>query len=250
MRSTPLPSRRCRHPLGFTLIEMLLVISIIALLVAMLMPTLAKARQTTHRTICSTKLHNMAMANHAYMINNRNTFPPHRYADMNAKTNWYNLLEVYGNTPDNSRCPAIETEQVDYGVKWNWVYNYNYIGYGYNGFFLGLYSHPDNTTFSYIKQRAWTRGGTVVDPGKLITFGDSSPKTIGGVDHGVSLTLWWPYIHAAKEGVNSNRHGNAGVVSFADGHAEVIIDPDKKIHPPFDGSVINSEYWDPLQRRP
>lgn len=236
---------------AFTLVEMLLVVAVIALLISILLPSLNKAKQATHRTLCSTKLHHMALANNHYMMSNRNTFPPHRQPNMDIKQNWPELLEPFGNSPDVSHCPAIESVQEDYGVKWKWAYNYHYIGYGYNGFFLGLYSHPDYSTGgTYIAQRQWTRMTSVLDPGKLIVVGDSHPKTANGADYGVSLTLWWPYINSYKEGVNSKRHGNAGVIAFADGHAEVAIDPDKTIHPPFDGSAINIEYWDPRQRRP
>lgn len=246
------PSSKTSHDprLGFTLIEMLVVVSIITLLIAMLMPALAKTRQATHRAVCSTKLHHMSVATSGYILSNRNYFPPHRQPNMDLQQNWFNLLESFGNNKDVSRCPAIDGVQDDYGVKWSWAYNYHYIGYGYNGFFLGLYSHPDYTSYGYITQRAFTRLQSVKDPTKLIVVGDSSPKTIGGANHGVSLTLWWPYIHAAKEGVNSKRHGNAGVVTFADGHVEVVENPDAKIHPPYDGSPINIEYWDPFQRKP
>jgi len=235
---------------AFTLIEMLVVVSLITLLIAMLMPALSKVRQATHRALCTTKLHHMAIATNAYIQSNRQYFPPHRQPDMNLKQNWFNLLETYGNTPEVSHCPAIEGVQNDYGVKWSWAYDYHYIGYGYNGFFLGLYSHPDYSSFGYINQRAWTRLQSVKDPTKLIVVGDSNPKTVNGANQGVSLTIWWPYIHAAKEGVNAKRHGNAGVVAFADGHVEVVADPDTKIHPPYDGSPINIEYWDPFQRKP
>ncbi len=244
-----LADARPRHR-GFTLVEMLLVVAVIALLIAMLMPGLNKARQATYRTVCTTKMHHMAMANHGYMIANRNFFPPHRQPNMDLQQNWFNLLEKYGNNAEVSRCPAIEGKQVDYGVTWSWAYNYHYIGYGYNGFFLGLYSHPNNVTVGHIVQRNWTRMGSVKDPGKLIVVGDSNPKTSGGVDHGVSLTLWWPFINSYKEGLNSNRHQNAAVVAFADGHSEVIIDPNTNAHPPSDGSAINIEYWDPQQRHP
>jgi prepilin-type N-terminal cleavage/methylation domain-containing protein/prepilin-type processing-associated H-X9-DG protein len=236
---------------AFTLVEMLLVVAVIALLISILLPSLNKAKQATHRTLCSTKLHHLSLANIGYIQDNRNTFPPHRQLDMSLNQNWFNLLEEFGNNREVSHCPAIESQQQDYGVKWNWAYNFNYLGYGYNGFFLGLYSHPEGSSFgTFIRPRQFCRMGFVKDPGKLIVHADRAVKTANGQDYGVGFSMWWPFINAYKEGVNSNRHGNAGVVSFADGHAAVVIDPDNTIHPKIDGTTEHIEYWDPAQRQP
>ncbi|MFW6039435.1 MAG: prepilin-type N-terminal cleavage/methylation domain-containing protein, partial [bacterium] len=48
---TPPESRRM--PYGFTLVELLVVISIIALLIALLLPALAAARESARRTACA-----------------------------------------------------------------------------------------------------------------------------------------------------------------------------------------------------
>jgi prepilin-type N-terminal cleavage/methylation domain-containing protein len=58
---------------GFTLVELLVVISIIAILLAVLIPSLQKARELAKRTICSTQVKQtgVGMAGYAMMFNDK-----------------------------------------------------------------------------------------------------------------------------------------------------------------------------------
>lgn len=60
---------------GFTLIELLVVISIIALLLAILMPSLSKAKQIARRTISVTRVKNWTIAANMYAHSNNDFFP-------------------------------------------------------------------------------------------------------------------------------------------------------------------------------
>lgn len=55
---------------GFTLIELLVVIAIIALLIAILLPSLGRARELSKRTVCSTRLKSMGTAAGMYTNDN------------------------------------------------------------------------------------------------------------------------------------------------------------------------------------
>jgi prepilin-type N-terminal cleavage/methylation domain-containing protein len=58
---------RRSHPGGFSLIELLVVISVIALLSAILFPVFAQAREAARRTTCLSNLRQLATAHQLYV---------------------------------------------------------------------------------------------------------------------------------------------------------------------------------------
>lgn len=60
---------------AFTLIELLVVVAVISLLVAIVLPSLARARSITRRTICLTNLHAIGVAIYMYADGNNNCMP-------------------------------------------------------------------------------------------------------------------------------------------------------------------------------
>ena len=64
-----------RHRTGFTLVELLVVIAIIALLIAVLMPALARARVVSRRTVALSNLRQLGVGLNAYAQVNGDAFP-------------------------------------------------------------------------------------------------------------------------------------------------------------------------------
>ena len=65
------------RPSGFTLVELLVVIGIIALLISILLPSLNRAREASKRIACGAMLRQIGIATRNYAVDNRDAIPPY-----------------------------------------------------------------------------------------------------------------------------------------------------------------------------
>src|SRR5580765_5618725 len=70
---------RAHSKRGFTLVELLVVIGIIALLISILLPALNSARERANRAKCASNLHQLGAALHIYANDNKDQFPRVHY---------------------------------------------------------------------------------------------------------------------------------------------------------------------------
>src|ERR1700733_2732769 len=68
-------SRRTKNVAGFTLVELLVVIGIIALLISILLPALNKAREEANNIKCQSNLRTIGQAIYVYAAANNGTMP-------------------------------------------------------------------------------------------------------------------------------------------------------------------------------
>jgi prepilin-type N-terminal cleavage/methylation domain-containing protein/prepilin-type processing-associated H-X9-DG protein len=88
---------------GFTLVELLVVIGIIAVLFGILMPTLGRARAAGDRAKCLSNLRQFGIAQAAYAATNRNLL---FYAgDGTEQGSWIGVLQQYAGGKLVRRCP-------------------------------------------------------------------------------------------------------------------------------------------------
>jgi prepilin-type N-terminal cleavage/methylation domain-containing protein/prepilin-type processing-associated H-X9-DG protein len=132
MRANPLninSGRRC-EPKAFTLVELLVVISVMALLMGTLVPVVGKARSAALRIVCKSNLHNLALAFRMYLDENRDIMPPAAQLpsledpnDAASRPPITQFILPYVSEPRVFRCPADKVKK--YYLSEGTSYEYN-----------------------------------------------------------------------------------------------------------------------------
>lgn len=169
-----------RRARAFTLIELLVVIAIIALLIAILLPALGKAKDSGRQTVCLTQLKQLQLGWELYADANQDVIVPGRAPDLpggkSNAANWYEIgngkkfrptwisrmgqyvgIYPFGEPADASRA---DYNRQDFDNKFfqcpvvsDWKDERNHC-YGYNYLFLGNSRVTNNKYHAFPVRRA------------------------------------------------------------------------------------------------
>jgi prepilin-type N-terminal cleavage/methylation domain-containing protein/prepilin-type processing-associated H-X9-DG protein len=109
----PSSAPKSRHAKGFTLVELLVVIGIIALLISILMPALGRARDQANRVKCLSNLRQIGMAFTMYLNENKGAFPYGSRGNEAYREDW---ISYQTSTPAVGP-PDRGTPRIDFGLK-------------------------------------------------------------------------------------------------------------------------------------
>jgi len=173
-----------RSPLrGFSLVELLVVITIIVLLVAILVPAMEGAVLHGRRAICATNLHQLHVAQFAYAVDNNAVLAPSGWGTgptANASLHVYErqIAELWlgtylGNQLSVLFCPVTGLSRDQQSQTWlaTWQTNFGWD----NQVRLCTYSSSTNV---YLSDATRTRGGEdfrvirSTDPSHMMLFAD------------------------------------------------------------------------------
>jgi prepilin-type N-terminal cleavage/methylation domain-containing protein/prepilin-type processing-associated H-X9-DG protein len=113
---------------AFSLIELLVSIAIVALLIALLMPGLAAARESANRSICLNNLRQTAVAAHCYALDEQGWFPYGLYSP--GGLDWPLLFRGYMPGIDHAKpgtlsCPTYLRQELGRAWWGNFTYTWN-----------------------------------------------------------------------------------------------------------------------------
>lgn len=205
MTDSPHSRVAARDRPAFTLIELLAVIGIIALLIAILLPVLGKARRAAQGVACASNLHQLGVSANTFAADHRDQLPSNRVqvrGQPGRHFTWraYLVLRDYLAETDAWTCPATPTPALSEEGRFDGVTLCDddvASSYAYNGMLAWRYPPPtdeadiDLVTIKRPSHTLVVMETRAVWPDLRENSIDGRGPTFGAEDDGGGYFAWW-----------------------------------------------------------
>ena len=210
------------------MIELLVVVAIIAVLVAILLPALGRAREQARRTVCLSNQRQIATALVQYAFDQKDRFP-YQVPGVNASytyqvyieswyfNGWYGLGLLFKTKlvqdPKFLYCPSQKVPMLRYPFGWEyaWMAGWSNSSLKLCGYWYRVTSEVRDPE---VKQ-------SELDYLNNLRFGSMEYPMVLSMDVGMVQ----PYFCSSEDDLWAHRSPEAMNVAFSDGHAESVSQP-------------------------